>query len=88
VKYENHERARKALNHFHDAYLPEHKKEFISDSANKNPSLFKLEDGWLAYELLNKYIVILFGCPDQKSAITIIRRIESNLLKKGGYHER
>jgi len=88
VKYENHERARKALNHFQDAYLPEHKKEFTSDSANKNPSLFKLEDGWLAYELLNKYIAILFGCPDQKSARTIIRKIESNLLKKGGYHEK
>ena len=88
VKYENHERARKALNHFQDAYLPEHKKEFTSDSANKNPSLFKLEDGWLAYELLNKYIAILFGCPDQKSARTIIRKIESNLLEKGGYHER
>jgi len=88
MKYENHERARKALDHFHDAYLPEHNKEFTSDSANKNPSLFKLEDGWLAYELLNKYIAILFGCPDQKSARTIIRKIESNLLKKGGYHER
>jgi len=88
MKYENHERARKALNHFHDAYLPEHKKEFISDSANKNPSLFKLEDGWMAYKLLNKYIAILFGCPDQKSAIAIIRKIESNLLKKGGFHER
>jgi len=88
MKYENHERAQKALNHFHDAYLPEHNKEFISDSANKNPSLFKLEDGWMAYKLLNKYIAILFGCPDQKSAITIIRKIESNLFKKGGYHER
>ncbi|MBW2564407.1 MAG: hypothetical protein JRE29_10330 [Deltaproteobacteria bacterium] len=88
MKYENHERARKALTHFHDAYLPEHKKEFISDLANKNPSLFKLEDGWMAYKLLNKYIAILFGCPDQKPAKTIIRKIESNLLKKGGYHEK
>ncbi len=76
------------MDHFHDAYLPEHKKDFTSDSANKNPSLFKIEDGWLAYELLNKYIAILFGCPDQKSARTIIRKIESNLLKKGGYHEK
>ena len=88
MKYENHERARKALDYFHDAYLPEHKKEFTSDSANKNPSLFKLEDGWLAYKLLGKYIAIVFECPDRKSTGTIIRKIESNLLKKGGYHER
>ena len=88
MKYENHERARKALNHFHDAYLPEHKKEFTADSATQNPSFFNLEDGWLGYKLLSNYIAIVFECPDQKSARTIIRKIESNLLKKEGYHER
>jgi len=88
MKYENHERAREALDHFHDAYLPEHKKEFTSDSANKNPSLFKLEDGWMAYKLLGKYIAIVFECPDQESAKIIIQKNESNLLKRGGYHER
>jgi len=88
VKYENHERARKALDHFQDAYLPEHKKEFMADSPAKSLNLIKIEDGWMAYKLLNKYITILFGCPDRKSARTIIRKIESNLLKKGGYHEK
>jgi hypothetical protein len=51
VQYENLERARQALNHFHDAYLPEYKKEITADSAANSPSLFKLEDGWLAYKL-------------------------------------
>jgi hypothetical protein len=88
VKYENHERARKALNHFHDAYLPEHKKKFKADSATKSPNLFKLEDGWLAYTLCGKYIAIVFACPDQESARAIIRKNESNVLKNGGYHER
>ena len=88
VKYENHERARKALNHFHDAYLPEHKKEFKADSATKSPSLFTLEDGWLAYTLVNEYIAIVFECPDQESARIIIQKNESNLLRDGGYHER
>jgi hypothetical protein len=84
VKYENHEHARKALNHFHDAYLPEHKKEFKAASATKGPSLFKLEDGWLAYKLVNKYIAIVFECPDRESARVIIQKTESNVLKKGG----
>ncbi len=88
VKYENHERARKALNRFHDAYLPEHKKEFTADSATKSASLFKLEDGWLAYKLVNKYIAIVFECPDQESARIIIQNNESNVLKNGGYHEK
>ena len=80
VKYENPERARQALNHFHDAYLSELKKEITADSA----SLFKLEDGWLAYKLLGKYIAIVFECPDPESARTILQNNESNLLKKGG----
>jgi hypothetical protein len=82
VKYENRKRARKALNHFHDVYLPEYKKEFEADSANKSPSLFKLEDGWMAYKLIGKYIAIVFEGPDQESARQILQKNESNLLKK------
>ena len=84
VKYDNYERAQKALNRFHDAYLPEHKKEFKADLATKGPSLFKLEDGWLAYTLVNTCIAIVFECPDQESARIIIQKNESNLLKNGG----
>jgi hypothetical protein len=80
VQYENPERASQALNHFHDAYLHELKKEITADSA----SLFKLEDGWLAYRLLGKYIAIVFECPDPESARAILQKNESNLLKKGG----
>ncbi|MBW2450282.1 MAG: hypothetical protein JRE92_07655 [Deltaproteobacteria bacterium] len=84
VQYENLERARKALNQFHDAYLPEYNKEIAVDPAANSPSLFKLEDGWLAYKLLGKYIAIVFECPDQESAETIIQTSEFNLLKKEG----
>ncbi len=84
VQYENHERARKALNHFHDAYLPEYKEEITADSAANSPRLFELEDGWLAYKLLGKYIAIVFECPDRESAGVIIQKNESNLLKKRG----
>jgi hypothetical protein len=84
VQYENHERARKALNHFHDAYLPEHKKEFTPDSTTKSLRLFKLEDGWMAYQLIGKYIAIVFECPDRESAGVIIQKNASNILKKAG----
>ena len=79
VQYENPERARQALNRFHDAYLPELKKEITADKQ----SLFKLEDGWLAYKLLGKYIAIVFECPDPESAGVILQKIDSDLLKKG-----
>ena len=72
VKYENHASAKKALDHFHEAYLPEYKEELPADSNNSGPSLFKLEDGWLGYQLIGKYVAIVFECPDRKSAGKII----------------
>ena len=88
VRYENLDRARKALNQFHDAYLPEYQKNITAGPSAKSPNLFKLEDGWLAYKLLGKYIFIVFECPDQRSARAIIQKNEFNLLKKGENHER
>jgi len=88
VKYENLERARKGLNLFHDAYLPEYTKENTAGSAANSPSLFKLEDGWLAYKMVGKYLAIVFECPDQESARTIIQKNEGNLLKKEERHEK
>ena len=75
VKYENHDRARKALNHFHDAYLTQNNKEFSANAATQNPSIFKLEAGWLGYKLISKYIAIVFECPDPESAKQIIQKM-------------
>jgi hypothetical protein len=88
VKYANTARARQALNRFHDAYLPDHKKEKTAGTAAGSPSLFKLEDGWMAYKLIGRHIVIVFESPDPESARTILQKNESNLLKRGGDHEK
>jgi hypothetical protein len=88
VRYENPERALQALNRFHDAYLPGYNKIITAETAADSPSLFKLEDGWLAYKQLGKHIAIVFECRDPESARVIIRENESNLLKKGEGHER
>jgi len=81
VKYENPERARKALDHFHDAFLPEHRKDIKPDSTVENPSFFEVEEGWLGYQLKGKYLAIVFDCPDQESAQYIINQNVSNLSK-------
>jgi hypothetical protein len=88
VQYENPERARQALNRFHEAYLPGDKKEITAETAADSPSLFKLEDGWLAYKLIGKHIAIVFESPDPESARAILQKNESNLMKKGGDYER
>jgi hypothetical protein len=82
VKYESPERARGALSHFRDIYLPEHKIEPATDLTGKNPSVFELEDGWLAYGLFGQYIAIVFECPNVESARVIIQKTEHTLLAR------
>lgn len=84
VQYENPERARQALNRFHDAYLPGDKEKIAAETAADGARLFKLEDGWLAYKRIGKHIAIVFESPDPESARAILQKNESNLLKKGG----
>ena len=79
VKYENRVRARKALNHFHDTYLPEYKKRDTADSSEESLNLFRIEDGWIGYKLINNYVAIVFECPDRKLVREIIQKIEANL---------
>jgi hypothetical protein len=81
VKYENPNRARNALDHFHEVFLPEHKKDTQPDSAVKNPSVFKVEEGWLGYQLKGKYLAIVFDCSDHESAQYIIHQNVLNLSK-------
>ncbi len=81
VRYENPDRARNALVHFHDAFLPEHKKDIKSDSTAESPSVFEVEEGWLGYQLKGKYLAIVFDCPDQEYAQNIIHQNVSNLSR-------
>lgn len=78
VKYKKSELARKALRHFHQVYLPDHKDRLRQISAMKKPEIFKLEDGWLAYKQINEYLLIIFECPDRDTAAQII---ETNATK-------
>ncbi len=75
VRYENPERARQALNRFHDAYLPGYKKKITAETTADSPSLFKLEDGWMAYKLIGKHIAIVFESPDPESARAILQKM-------------
>ena len=81
VKYEDPVKANKALVHFHDTFLPEHKHKIKTDTLAKNPSVFKIEEGWLAYQLNGRYLVLVFDCPDEESAEKIIHQNVSNLSK-------
>lgn len=82
VKYLNTERARVALNRFHGAYLPEFEMNTKTGSFHSEPSFYKLEDGWLGYRLLGKYLIIVFEGPDKESARKIIQKNASKISNK------
>lgn len=81
VKYSDPTRAQHALDHFHSAYLPDHKKDSVLGSTTESSSSFEIEDGWLGYKLYDKSIALVFECPDQESARTIVNQIQ--FLQKG-----
>jgi len=53
------------------------------ETASDSASIFKLEEGWLAYKLIGRHIAIVFESPDPESARAILQKNESRLLKKG-----
>ncbi len=74
VKYPQKDLARRALRRFHDAYLHEHQGQFTG-----GPASFKVEDGWLAYGLKDRYALIVFQSPDQDTAQRLIQKTGSRL---------
>jgi hypothetical protein len=76
LKYENPERALKALNHFHQAYLPDHPLEKRLQFPEAITNTFPIEDGWLGYRLKYNNLTAIFECPDQETAIAIMNQIK------------
>ncbi len=75
VKYETKDLAAQAVKHFQAAYLPEHKASGGSAAIQTS----KIEDGWLAYRLKDRYVLIVFQAPDQDLARTLIQKAGHNL---------
>ncbi len=75
VKYADYKRARQALAHFHQVYLPEHPIILQSGSSGEISNIFLIEDGWMGYKIKDNTIAFIFECPDQETARTIINQI-------------
>jgi hypothetical protein len=76
VKYATPGQTQQTLDHFHDAYLPEHPKGFDAGGVTtKHSNVFNIEDGWLGYTLDETGLAIVFECPDRETAQMIIEQI-------------
>jgi hypothetical protein len=86
VKYATPERARKALDNFHNAYLHEHRKGFDPGVAKKHMNSFNIEDGWLGYSVDGMCLVIVFECPNRESAQMIIKQMSCSTINRENNH--
>jgi hypothetical protein len=84
IKYETHEKAREALDHFHMAYITQYKDRLPGDTASRTQDIFKVEDGWVGYRLIGCFAVSVFESPDSKTAKLLLEKTVSGLIKKGG----
>ncbi len=75
VKYSDPGRAQKAIVRFHDAYLPEHSFQEQSSPFKRVLNTYRVEDGWLGYKLEKNILALIFECPDQETAKTVIDQI-------------
>jgi hypothetical protein len=69
-------RAREALDHFHRIYLPEHPPTLETDLSEETRRVYDIEDGWLGMRLKEKTLALIFECPDQETARTIVDQIQ------------
>lgn len=88
VRYSSPERARRALETFHNAYLQEHQKRFDPGITHEPINTFKIEDGWLGYALNGPCLAVVFECPNPESARMIIKQISLYTPKKESDHEK
>ena len=78
ARYSGPEEAQRALAHFMKIYLPE-KGKGLAQSSPKNSDLFQIEDGWLGYQRTDRYLMLVFECPDHTTATSFIDAFTENL---------
>jgi hypothetical protein len=81
VRYADYEKASRALDAFYRSYLSEHDAKGFHPAVAAYSGFFKVEDGWLGYELERDYLAFIFQCPDEKSARGILNAITFNLTE-------
>jgi hypothetical protein len=80
VNYPEQGGARKALERFREAYLPD---QHVDDSVDSNAQIegyHNVEDGWVGYRIGRNVLVLVFSCPDRESARIIINGMQLSAL--------
>lgn len=79
IQYADEERKKKALERFHEAYLPEFEKNSEGNPSESQYSTFQIEDGWTGYAESGKTVILVFEAPDWQTLETILSHLSTQL---------
>ncbi|MFB3786281.1 MAG: DUF6599 family protein [bacterium] len=82
IRYPDSESARKALRRFMEAYLPEHAAEQPGNLSDEFQCVYNIEDGWLAGAVRHNRAAILFECPDQQTAQSMLQHVSGEIQRE------
>lgn len=75
VEYPEHEHAHRALTHFFQIYLPEYPMSEEFPSSVNQRGVYSVEDDWLGYQLRDSTLNLIFECPDEITAKTLLDQL-------------
>ena len=78
VKYASAEQGQEALHHFVGVYLSEYEEAGDECSEVRDAHSYKVEDGWLGYRREERFITIVFECPDPECVREVVNQISGN----------
>ncbi|MBN1938395.1 MAG: hypothetical protein JW843_02335 [Candidatus Aminicenantes bacterium] len=74
IRYEDADRASRALEVFRMVYLPDKKSGETPTLTGAGPRTYSVEDGWMGFRRMGRRIALVFACPDRESALEILER--------------
>jgi len=82
IRYQKPDAAQKGFRRFFEAYLPEHAAEQPGNLSDEFQGVYNIEDGWLGCALRRNRVAILFECPDQQTAQSILQQVSVEIQRE------
>jgi len=73
IRYPGSSEAAEGLESFIAGYLPESKIAEFSKEGDEVLEFARIEDGWLGFRLAGRFLAMVFACPDQATAATLLQ---------------
>jgi hypothetical protein len=78
IDYRQEERARNALRNFILQFLPDQKPQ------SEEKSFHLLEEGWMGYQRLGRFLLLILSCPDEGAGEELLDEIRQTIKLRGG----